>query len=178
MNKLIYISIVGLLLLNLVVSVSATSPYVLDEDWYIEAVVAVNEAGLMEGTDGIFDAEGTVNRAQLATVLDRNLDYNKAYDLGLAFLQWSMHQELPQEILVDGQMVILSVGEERSDGQPAVFFSPYGITGLKDILAEKDSDEDLSLCLSELYDFGSDLSYCEYAYGEIELSDASSQFEY
>ncbi len=129
----------------------------------------------MEGNDDFFDAGGNVNRAQLETVLDRNLRYQTAYQIALGFLQWSLNQDTPQVVELNGTEIVLASSQNRSDGKDGVELSEDAVKKISDSLNPYDVADEVSRCFAELYDYGnSDFSYCEYylSNATIELKDA------
>ncbi len=177
----------GLLFLNLVLTVSAkidgdrTFQDVLTEDWYFGAVERVGSLGLMgRDLEGWFFApQATVNRAELATVLGRTLDYNTAYNLYLALLQWSMHQEKPQMISSTGVGTLLDAsGEKASNGEWGVIPADFSEFFLERVEAADDST--ISKCFAELYDYeNTELTNCEDFLGDMTMTDSfDGQYEY
>lgn len=106
----------------------------------------------------------------MAAMLDRNLNYMLAYDLAHNMLLWSYNESTPQEIYIDGTVIVESTSNAGGHSDPTL------ADGAVDFLAEVIADvspEDLSFC-KEAFNLGLyQLDFACDELGEITTNDTA-----
>lgn len=114
------------------------------DEWYANSVSRLFDKGVVEGYEnGTYSASNSINRAEMATMLDRSMNYIMAYDLAHSMILWSFDQSTWQEIYIDGTVIVESSPNAGGDSPPVLNYE--GI----DFLTSRVSDvspEDLSFC--------------------------------
>ena len=152
MKKILIGVIIGVLISG-TFTVLATSTLFTDtlgDEWFNDSLVSLVNKEIVKGyNDGSFKPGNNVNRAELTVITDRTINYLRARELAIAFLEWSERQAVPQEIFIDEKQVIKS-------GPNAGGYSPpeFDIDGIK-VLADKISEY-------SAYEYSGDSDYSVY----------------
>lgn len=139
------------------------------DEWYANSVSRLYEKGIVEGySDNTYGPSNSVNRAELAAMLDRELNYMLAYDLAHNMLLWSFNESTPQEIYLDGTVIVESTPNAGGYSDPTL------AEGAVEFLAEAMADvnpEDVSFC-KEAFNLGLyELDFACDELGEITTTD-------
>ncbi len=147
-----------------------------EDAWYETSVVSLFDRGVIEGySDNTYRPDNSVNRAEMAVMLDRSMNLLLAYDLAQSMVAWSNEQNPPQEITINGMKIVGSTA--NSGGYSPASLSPEqsnaddgNIEALANMLYGENL-HDLALCQESFSGGIIGISYaCDFL-GEIELND-------
>jgi hypothetical protein len=169
--KKLPIFLLGLLLgtIPTAFAVSMTFSDVSEDAWYYTSVSSLYNSGIVEGyTDNTYRPENSVNRAEMAVMLDKQMNLNFAYDLAHAMVVWSNNRSTNQEIKINGVQIIGS--SANAGGYSDATIEEGNIPALAEML-QGQTLEHISSCQEALEaQFWTIDDHCGFL-GEIELSD-------
>jgi hypothetical protein len=140
-----------------------------EDAWYYDSVMSLYDRGIVNGyPDNTYRPANDINRAEMAVILEREINFNAAYDLSHAMVVWSNNQGPAQEISINGTQIIGS--SANGGGYSDATIREDNIPALAVMLAGKDF-QDISFCQQALETEIWTIDYaCEFL-GEIALSD-------
>jgi len=169
--KKLHLFLLGLVFGAIPTAFAATMAFSdVDENaWYHDAVSSLYDRGTVEGyTDNTYRPDNPVNRAEMALMLEREMNFNLAYDLAHGMVIWANNQSPAQEVTINGTPIIGSTG--NAGGYSDATIKEENIPVLAEMI-EGQTLQHISFCQESLETGLASIEYaCDFL-GEIELSD-------
>lgn len=143
--------------------------------WYYDSVSSLYDRGIVEGyTDNTYRPDNPINRAEMAVILEREMNFNLAYDLAHAMVVWANNESPAQEIVINGIQIVGS--DANAGGYSDATIREENIPVLAEML-EGQTLQHISFCQES---FETNITRVDYAcgsLGEIEFSDTEFGIE-
>ena len=169
--KKLYLFTLGLIVGAVPTALAASMAFsdVAENAWYYDAVSNLYDRGTVEGyDDDTFRPGNTVNRAELAVMMEREMNFNLAYDLAHALVVWANQESPAQEITINGIQIIGSTA--NAGGYSDATIKEENLPVFAEML-EGQSLRQISYCQEALETRLASIEFaCDFL-GEIELSD-------